>query len=91
MIDRQRTREVVMPDKSFVTLAELSQASGLSASTIRRLVRDERIPHLQPSGKGGKLLFPRDAIERTSRAQGAGSVASARLAGRRPTWMDNNP
>ncbi len=53
-----------MPDKSLVTLAELSQGSGVSASTIRRWVRDERIPHFQPSGKGGKLLFPPDAIEK---------------------------
>jgi excisionase family DNA binding protein len=75
--------------RKFLTIAELSAISGLSASTIRRLVRDDRIPFHQPSGKGGKLLFPPDAIERASPAAGLGSDASAQLAGRRPSWMTN--
>jgi excisionase family DNA binding protein len=79
-----------MPDKSLVTLAELSETSRLSTSTIRRLVRAKRIPFVQPSGKRGKLLFPPDAIERTSPAPSAGSVTSTPLAGRRPFWMNDN-
>ena len=76
-----------MLHKSLRTLAELSQASGLSGSTIRRLVRDERIPFFQPSGKGGKLLFPFDAIERASSASGAAVTPPKRLAGKPPNWM----
>lgn len=78
-----------MPPKSHVMIAELSQTSGLSVSTIRRLVRDERIPYLQPSGKGGKLLFPPDAIERTSPASDAAHPGSGRLAGRLPEWLND--
>jgi len=79
-----------MPHKSLITIAELSQASGLSVSTIRRLVRDERIPYLQPSGKGGKLLFPPDAIERTSPVSDAADTGSRRIAGKRPNWMNDH-
>ncbi len=57
------------PDSRYLDIQQLSTASGLSISTIRRLVRDDRIPHFQPAGKGGKLLFPPDALELT--AQGA--------------------
>ena len=60
-----------MPRKTLCTIFELSQTSGLSTSTIRRLKDDNRIPYHQPSGKGGKLLFPPDAIERTSPASNA--------------------
>ena len=79
-----------MPTKSFLTIAELSQTSGLSESTIRRLKTDNRIPYCQPRGTGGKLLFPPDAIERTSTALSVGSVTSNRLAGKRPSWMKDN-
>jgi Helix-turn-helix domain len=76
-----------MPDKSLVTLAELSVASTLSTSTIRRLVRAKRIPFVQPSGKRGKLLFPPDAIERTSPAPNVDSDVPASLSGKKPRWM----
>jgi excisionase family DNA binding protein len=79
-----------MSHKPLLTLAELSQTSGLSASTIRRLVRAERIPFFQPWGKGGKLLFPGDAIEKTSPVTSADSVTCTRLAGKRPCWMQDN-
>jgi hypothetical protein len=82
-------RSVRTPDKTLVTIAELSATSSLSVSTIRRLVFDNRIPFLQPSGKGGKLLFPPDAIESASPAARNGSDASAQLAGRRPSWMSD--
>lgn len=76
-----------MTQKSLVTIAELSRTSGLSISTIRRLVRDDRVPFVQPSGKGGKLLFPPDAIERSARMPPETQAAQMPLAGRRPSWM----
>lgn len=89
-VERPRShRRERTPEKTLVTIVELSATSGLSASTIRRLVRDDRIPFHQPSGKGGKLLFPPDAIERATPAAGLGSDASAQLAGRRPSWMSD--
>ena len=79
-----------MPLKSFITIAELSQSSGLSQSTIRRLQRDNRIPYFQPAGKGGKLLFPPDAIERTSPVSDAAETEPRRFRGKRPNWMNDN-
>jgi hypothetical protein len=76
-----------MTHKSLVTIVELSRTSGLSISTIRRLVRDDRIPCVQPSGKGGKLLFPPDAIERSAHMHPETQAAQMPLAGRRPAWM----
>jgi excisionase family DNA binding protein len=78
-----------MSDKSLITLAELSQTSGVSSSTIRRLVENKRIPYCQPSGKGGKLWFPPDAIERTPPAPNADSAIPSRLSGKKPGWMNN--
>ncbi len=63
-----------MFQKTFRDIAELSQTSGLSISTIRRLVRDHRIPFLQPSGKGGKLLFPVDALGERQRLPRSGRL-----------------
>ena len=77
----QRLRAVPITFELPGTIFELSQTSGLS-STIRRLKDDNRIPYHQPSGKGGKLLFPPDAIERTSPASDAGG--SGRISGKRP-------
>ena len=51
------------PSPDYIDIDCLSQRSGLSKSTLRRLVKSERIPYLQPAGKGGKLLFPADALE----------------------------
>ena len=78
-----------MFQKTFRDIAELSQTSGLSISTIRRLVRDHRIPFLQPSGKGGKLLFPVDALGETSTVTSLRPTAARRLAGRQPLWMED--
>jgi len=80
-----------VPKKTLCTIFELSQTSGLSTSTIRRLKDDNRIPYHQPGGKGGKLLFPPDAIERTSPASDAGDTGSRRIAGKRPDWMNDDP
>ena len=47
----------------LVTIEELSEHSRLSIATIHRLKRAGKIPFFQPSGKGGRLLFPANAIE----------------------------
>jgi hypothetical protein len=48
---------------AYLTKRQLSERSGLSAATIQRYKDSQKIPFFQPSGRGGKLLFPRDAIE----------------------------
>jgi hypothetical protein len=75
-----------MPDKTLITIKALKNTSGLSFSTLRRLVRGRKIPFFQPSGKGGKLLFPPDAVECAALDAPSPNV-SPRLAGRQPSWM----
>lgn len=50
------------------SLEELAAYGGLSESTIHRLKRAGKIPYFQPAGKGGRVLFPADALEKASPA-----------------------
>ena len=78
---------------SLLTIQQLSVSCGLSIATLHRLKRQGKLPFYQPAGKGGRLLFSPDAIERASAAleqttpspNGAGP--SHRLSGRGPAWM----
>jgi len=47
----------------LLTLKEFSVATRLSTATIHRLIKAGKLPCIQPSGKGGKLLFPINAID----------------------------
>jgi hypothetical protein len=49
----------------MLTVQEPSANSRLSVATIHRLKGQGKIPFYQPAGKGGRLLFPADAIRRT--------------------------
>jgi hypothetical protein len=79
----------------LLTTKELSARSHLSAATLHRLKRQGKLPYFQPSGPGGRLLFPADAIERCAKAVDSeqfipsGSIDESRrhLSGRRPAWM----
>ncbi len=76
--------------KLYLSLRELSQRTGLSESTIRRLAQRKKIQAHQPGGKGTKLLFRPDAIEKTTSPPTSPDPASNRvkhLSGRAPTWM----
>jgi hypothetical protein len=76
-----------------LTIEELSLKYQVSVATIHRLKRAGRIPYFQPSGKGGALRFPADALERAGCANRiAPAVPSEaesprRLSGSTPTWM----
>lgn len=82
-------------DPRYVDIRELSALTRLSVSTIHRLKNKGWIPFYQPSGKGGKLLFPPDAIERAARCKGGQPSTSPdvadepprRLSGPTPGWM----
>lgn len=82
------------PTTKFLTLQELAQASRLSIATLHRLKQKGTLPDFQPAGKGGRLLFPPDAIERAAAAANV-EVKSAlavdserqRPAGPKPKWM----
>ena len=73
--------------RQYLTIDELSKKTGLSVPTLRRLVRNKRIPCFQPAGKGGRLLFPSDALESHNQIPVTQvKHPSERLSGRRPKW-----
>lgn len=82
--------------QQLLTISELSRQSQLSTATIHRLKKAGRIPYYQPAGKGGRVLFPADAIERSGDepegdAQPSGPnpppTSGPTLPGPRPSWM----
>ena len=82
-------------NRKYLTPAELSAHTGLSTRTIYRLKDQEKIPYHQPGGKGGRVLFPLDAIECRARDPGvaapdasvSGNGPTKRLSGPSPGWM----
>jgi len=77
----------------LLTVEVLSAASRLSVSTIHRLKRQGRIPFVQPAGKGGRVLFPADAIARgavsTHVERLACDPSRGQLSGPRTAWMQH--
>ena len=78
----------------YLDIHELSARTGWSVATIHRLKARGQIPFFQPAGKGGKLLFPADAVERTAsfpafREPAASPLAppQGQLSGPSPAWM----
>lgn len=55
---------VMSTEKKYLSLDELSAVSGLSASTLRRRVRDGTLPVIQPGGRRTRLLFRIDVLEK---------------------------
>jgi hypothetical protein len=49
--------------RRFLSIAELALKSGLSVSTIDRLVKDGIIPVIQPGGRRKRKLFCADVLE----------------------------
>ena len=82
-------------DQLPLTINELSQRSRLSVSTLNRLKKAGLIPFFQPGGKGSRVTFPADAIERacadTADAQTVPAAPIAalprKLSGPPPKWM----
>ena len=84
--------------RRYLNIEELSAQTGLSLASIHRLKKQGKIPFYQPAGKGGKLLFPPDAIERAAGTESpsvkeSDPVATTedsprpRLSGPCPAWM----
>lgn len=78
----------------LLTLKEFSKASRLSPATIHRLIKTGKLPCYQPGGKGGKLLFPINAIALVAASSTSVPNVSAvdrpvggeRLSGPTPKW-----
>ncbi|MCA8999614.1 MAG: hypothetical protein KDA80_21645 [Planctomycetaceae bacterium] len=75
----------------LLTIQECSEYSWLSVPQLRRLVKERRIPYLQPGGPGGKLLFRRDALFEANQAVRTPQSTSPELptSGRKPKWTKN--
>lgn len=75
--------------RKYLTIKELSEDSSFSVTQIRRWVAAEKIAFFQPGGKGGRLLFPPDALERCSTEDpfDDDDEGEKPLPGRRPKWM----
>lgn len=78
----------------YLTVDELAAKSGLSTSTIWRLKLAGKIPFYQPAGRGGRVVFPADAIEASDSATTLGDQSRddthstlMRLPGPQPKWM----
>lgn len=70
-----------LDERRYLTLEELARVSGLSKVTLRRHWRAGKIPGHQPGGKGSRVLFPPDALERKQ-------VASPAMLEPRPSVPD---
>ncbi len=70
-----------LDERRYFTLEELARVSGLSEVTLRRYWRAGKIPGHQPGGKGSRVLFPHDALERKQ-------VAAPAMLAPRPSALD---
>ena len=86
--------------RRYLNIEELSAQTGLSPASIHRLKKQGKIKFYQPAGKGGKLLFPLDALEQAAGAElfsvkapdsaATATENSSRLSGPCPAWMKSN-
>ena len=83
-------------DTPLLTLKEYCGVTRLSPATIHRLIKAGKLLCYQPSGKGGKLLFPANAIDlaastasEPSAPAEARNVGSQRLSGPVPKWLSH--
>lgn len=78
-----------------LNIKELAKRSRLSVSTINRLKKANLIPFFQPGGKGSRVTFPPDAIERASAATATDQAvlvdqipaSPKKLSGPAPKWL----
>ena len=78
----------------LLTLREFCGVTRLSPATVHRLIKAGKLLCFQPSGKGGKLLFPANAIDLAASPASAPSAlsedrdaGSQRLSGPTPKWL----
>jgi excisionase family DNA binding protein len=62
-VERLSAQEPTAPaPQDFLSVAQFSQVTGLSASTVRRLIADKKIPALQPGGHRCRIVIPLQAL-----------------------------
>jgi excisionase family DNA binding protein len=53
----------IQPSHACLTYDDLSTLTGLSLSTLRRRVKEGKLPFIQPGGRRTRIVFPRDVME----------------------------
>jgi excisionase family DNA binding protein len=80
----------------YLSYQELSARTGISISTLRRRVKQRRLPHFQPGGPRTRIVFPSNAIELCNQPDAGNEAAPpppppAPSRGRRgpaPKWLN---
>ena len=49
--------------RRYLSPQEFSGLSGLSLATVRRYLRNGKLPYRQPAGHRGRILIPADALD----------------------------
>ncbi len=76
----------------FLSVGQFCKLTGLSSSTVRRLITQKQIPTYQPGGPRCRVLIHSDAlrqIQEPNQAKGRGSAAGdgpASIPGPDPRW-----
>jgi excisionase family DNA binding protein len=79
--------------RDFLSPLEFVISSGLSISTVRRLLKAGRLPFIQPAGRRSRILIPRDALTQTRASPPVATPAGDRtpirqgLPGPAPRWQ----
>ncbi|WP_391527855.1 helix-turn-helix domain-containing protein [Pirellulimonas nuda] len=87
--DPSATNDVSAPPaaaRPYYSPAEITALTGLSPSTVQRLIANSKLPALQPGGPRHRILIPHDAIAECATAT-APRAPKPRLATRRPDQL----
>jgi excisionase family DNA binding protein len=76
---------------AYLSYEELSAATGISTSTLRRRVRDGQLPFFQPGGHRTRVVFPADVVERLLQMSTKPSTPSSELQPPPPTVIQYGP
>jgi excisionase family DNA binding protein len=85
----------------WLTVAKFALHTGLSLSTVRRLIKSGSLPFAQPGGRGNRLLIPANALSHARGDVGASQAGpasivpttvtqpapAAKRAGPKPRWQ----
>jgi excisionase family DNA binding protein len=93
----------LLASRVYLGYAEIAAQTGISLSTLRRRVKEGRLPFIQPGGRRTRIVFPADVIERllqnagnaaettpVSSTEPARSAAKPTHHGPRPKWLQDS-
>jgi len=71
---------IEVTEREYLSPHEFVARSGLSLPTVRRYLRDGRLPSIQPGGRRCRVLIPRSALESYSAAKSAARTSDTNRA-----------